>query len=160
MQFSFHPMDRISAAAIVTWHYEPPYDFYDCGSDGEDETTAMIDPTNQFVAIRERKLGLVAFCSFGLDGQVPGGDYSAEALDLGLGIRPDLTGHGWGSTFVAAVIAQAETTHTPKRLRVTIAEFNQRARLVWERAGFHFVQRFLAEVNETPFIILIRDEMP
>ncbi len=160
MQLSFQPMDRVSAAAIVTWRYEPPYDFYNGSRDGDDAITAMIDPTNQFVAIRERDLGLAAFCSFGLDGQVPGGDYSAEALDLGLGIRPDLTGHGWGSSFVAAVIAQAKTIHTPKRLRVTIAEFNQRARLVWERAGFHFVQRFLAENTQTPFIILIRDEMP
>ena len=160
MQLSFQPMDRVSAAAIVMWRYEPPYDFYNCRSDGDDAITARIDPTNQFVAIRESDLGLAAFCSFGLDGQVPGGDYSAEALDLGLGIRPDLTGHGWGSTFVAAVIAQAKTNYTPKRLRVTIAEFNQRARLVWERAGFHFVQRFLAENNGTPFIILIRDEMP
>ncbi len=152
-------MDRVSATAIVAWRYDPPYDFYNWSSDADDEIAAMLDPVNHVVTIREADLGLVAFCSFGADGQVPGGDYSAEALDLGLGMRPDLTGRGLGNAFVAAVIAEAEVHEMPKRLRVTIAEFNHRARHVWERAGFRFVQRFLAEESAIPFIILTRDEM-
>jgi [ribosomal protein S18]-alanine N-acetyltransferase len=160
IHLSFHDMDRASAATIVAWRYKPPYDFYNFDGDGEDAITEMIDPANQFAAILERELGLAAFCSFGIDGQVPGGDYSLDALDLGLGVRPDVTGRGFGSSFIAAVIAEAEARFAPARLRVTIAEFNQRARHAWERMGFHFTQRFLADDNAIPFVMLLRDEGP
>ena len=79
---------------------------------------------------------LVGFCSFGEDGQVPGGDYSTDALDIGMGIHPDFTGQGLGSSFVLAVLDYAQRKFQPTTFRVTIAAFNQRARHVWGKNGF------------------------
>jgi len=88
---------------------------------------------------------------------VPGGDYSDEALDIGLGVRPDLTGRGQGLTFVQTVLAFAQKQYTPAAFRVTIAEFNKRALRVWQKAGFRAVQRFETSFDGRPFIVLVRE---
>jgi RimJ/RimL family protein N-acetyltransferase len=87
---------------------------------------------------------------------VPGGDYSTPALDIGLGVRPDLTGRGLGFDYVNAVIDFAYRTYTPDRLRVTIAAFNARARRVWERAGFELIGKFQSEWTHIDFVIMMK----
>ena len=115
----------------------------------------LVDRQNQFYALLNESGTLVAFCSFGADGQVFGGDYSQPALDIGMGIRPDLTGRGLGSRFRDAVSAFAVATFQPPRLRVTVAEFNQRALRLWQNGGFRQTQRFVAPQSQRPFIILV-----
>lgn len=97
---------------------------------------------------------LLAFCSFGSDGQVPGGDYGAEALDIGIGMRPDLTGQGQGFSYVQTILNFAKRTFNPPAFRVTIAEFNIRARRVWEKSDFKPQQRFQATHNTRFFVVL------
>jgi ribosomal-protein-alanine N-acetyltransferase len=101
---------------------------------------------------------LIGFCTFGQDARVPGGDYAASALDIGLGVRPDLTGKGHGTEIVTAVVDFAMRTFEPQRLRVTIAEWNTRAQRVWERNGFVPQSRFVAITwTQKPFIIYGRE---
>ena len=122
----------------------------------EKEIAYFLAPENRFRQVMRDGVPIAGF-SIGLDGQVPGGDYSAVALDIGLGVRPDLTGQGLGGEIVQAVIDFAIKLDEPKALRVTIAEFNQRALRVWQKAGFREVSRFTAEETTVPFVILIRD---
>ena len=96
---------------------------------------------------------MVAFCCFGEDAQVPGGDYSAEALDLGLGVRPDLTGQGQGQVYIQAVLDYARRHYAPRSCRVTIAGFNTRAQRAWTKAGFRPMQRFESTHSHQPFVI-------
>ena len=157
MKFVFHPLDEKSAQAILTWHYPPPYDFYNLTSAATEETLRyLLDPANAFYSLFDSKGPLLAFCSFGPDGQVSGGDYRLPALDIGLGLRPDLAGHGHGSEYVQAVIDFARQTFAPARLRVTIAEFNARALRVWEKAGFQRIQLFQGGPANTSFVILLK----
>ena len=44
----------------------------------------FIDPQNRYYQIEDERGDFAAFCCFGWDAQVPGGDYSADALDVGL----------------------------------------------------------------------------
>lgn len=64
----------------------------------------MLDPERRqsyYAALSKDEL--VGFFSFGAEAQVPGGDYdNAKALDIGLGMRPDLTGKSLGLGFVEA----------------------------------------------------------
>ncbi|MEA3510292.1 MAG: hypothetical protein U9R51_02550, partial [Actinomycetota bacterium] len=76
------------------------------------------------------------------DAQVPGGNYGAEGIDIGLGVKPDQTGVGEGNRVVAAVVAHALGTFDPPQLRVTIATGNTRALRVWSGVGFSEVSRF------------------
>ena len=157
MSFTFRPLDQNSAGAILNWQYEPPYDFYNlASSDPEAVLLYLLDPRNSFYGIHGSLGDLQGYCSFGPDGQVPGGDYSTPALDMGLGVRPDLTGKGHGSEYVNAVIDFAYRTYMPDGLRVTIAAFNTRARRVWERAGFQVVQIFQGERLSMDFVIMTK----
>ena len=155
MNIAFAPMDEPAARAIVRWCYEPPYHIYNL-EDSPESIQYALDPQYNYHAMRDENGELVGFCSFGEDGQVPGGDYQAEALDIGMGIRPDLTGQGYGRDFVAAVLDFAQREFKPVAFRVTIAAFNHRARRVWESNGFKQTQAFIHQDSNREFIVMTR----
>jgi [ribosomal protein S18]-alanine N-acetyltransferase len=157
MSLIFRLLDESNARTILGWKYEPPYNIYNLASpEPEDTLHYLLDPQNAFYGIYNEQSRLEAFCSFGADGQVSGGDYTTPALDIGLGVRPDLVGQGRGSEYVKAVIDFANSTYAPERLRVTIAAFNSRARKVWEKAGFQLTQKFKGGWENTDFVILVK----
>ena len=174
MTLRFEPMDEAAARAIHGWRYEPPYDVYDLAEEPLlGLLRAFLDPKNAYYTVFDEKGQLVAYCCFGPDAQVPGGDYGPPALDVGLGLHPDLTGQGQGLSYVQAVLdfarrmpATGPTAGTlrsaspagegqPPAFRVTVAAFNRRARRVWENAGFRIVQRFERNVDALPFVIMV-----
>jgi [ribosomal protein S18]-alanine N-acetyltransferase len=161
MSLIFRSIDEASARVFLAWRYEPPYDIYNGNPEGiELELPFFMDPRNGYFCIFEENDELVAFCCFGQDAQVPGGDYSTPALDLGLGVRPDLTGQGHGLTFVEAVLDFARQTFGPANFRVTIAEFNRRAQRVWEKAGFRPVQTFQRQHDALSFVVMTQKALP
>ena len=146
-------MDDASAHAIVSWRYEPPYDVYNLDpDDAEKAAQALMDPQNAYHTLSNQQGDLLAYCCFGADAQVPGGDYTDPALDIGLGVRPDLTGQGEGPAFASAVLEFAQRTFTPAMFRVTVAGFNKRALRVWEKAGFNPAQTFCRLPDGRPFV--------
>ena len=157
MSLAFRPMDRASVRAILEWRYQPPYDLYNLDPDDPEEAVrCYMDPGNAYHSVADERGNLVAFCCFGADAQVSGGDYGAPSLDIGLGVRPDLTGQGRGSVFVNAVLGFAQRSFEPTSFRVTVAEFNKRARRVWEKAGFEHVQTFERESDGRSFVVLMQ----
>jgi len=146
-------MDESRARAILTWRYEPPYDAY---NEIEEALHLLLDPQNAYYVLVDRQEELVAYCCFGPDAQVLGGSYSYPALDIGLGVRPDLTGQGRGHLFVEAVLGFARQLLAPTLVRVTVAEFNRRALRVWTKAGFQQAQQFQRIPDGMPFVILMR----
>jgi RimJ/RimL family protein N-acetyltransferase len=148
-------MNEPSARSLVKWQYGPPYDLYNSDPSEQDSLVQfLVEPSNGYYAIRDDRRDLVAFCCFGRDAQVPGGDYRLAACDIGLGLRPDLTGRGLGAVFVRAVLDFAAQHLDPSRFRVTIAEFNRRAISVWRAVGFQPVDVFRRESDGMQFIIL------
>lgn len=128
---------------FARWRYDEPYDVYDLTDPVEELVAYFTSPEVRCHVVAHDGV-VVAFCTFGADGRVPGGDYSSEALDIGLGVRPDWTGRGLGADVVAAVVSHARTL-TAGPLRVTIARANARARRVWERNGFSEEATFRAD---------------
>ena len=157
MPFTFRPIDASSARTILCWRYEAPYDLYNHDAEQFAEgMNALLDPANSYYAVTEAEV-LVAYCCFGPDGQVPGGDYQAEALDIGMGVRPDLTGRGRGLEFATAALEFARRSLAPDAVRVTVARFNKRAQRVWENAGFKPVQVFERVPDGLAFVVLTRE---
>ncbi len=157
-EFKFVPMTEIHARDAAGWRYEPPYDFYNLNPSALENIIfkSYLNPDMNYYAVLDEQGRLIAFRCFGKDAQVPGGDYSADALDMGGGLRPDLTGQGLGPHIMNAAIAFARPLFAPRAFRVTVAEFNLRARRACEKIGYTQVQRFVAPHNQIPFVVLMR----
>nr|WP_237416855.1 hypothetical protein [Halobacillus halophilus] len=89
MVVTFCRMTQQEAEEIAAWHYPPPYDFYDMTADEEDYE-AFIDPHRRSAhTYSAYKAGmLIGFFTIH--------PTSEETVDVGLGLRPDLTGQGRG----------------------------------------------------------------
>lgn len=121
--------------------------------DGDDDTSALLDAANGYHALLDDKGEPAGFCCFGPDARVPGGDYPDDALDVGLGLRPDLVGHGLGRQAASAAFDLAGGS-TP--LRVTVAKFNCRAIRLCEGLGFERTSSFTDPRSGRRFIQLRR----
>lgn len=154
MSFNFRPIVAADAQAILAWHYQPPYDFYNPASSAiATEIKTLLNPDNAYYTVTNEQNDLVAFLCFGQDAQVPGGDYRIDALDVGVGLRPDLTGQGLGLPLITAGLEVAKSIYSPSAFRVTVATFNQRALRVWYKAGFQPIQVFKSRLTGREFMI-------
>ena len=154
MTLQFASMDRASADAIAAWRYEKAYSIYDGEADG---VRAMLNPAYRYYTITDDRSETIGFCCFGADARVRGGAYAdAGALDIGAGMRPDLTGQDRGAEFIGAILDFGRETFAPAAFRVTVAAFNERAIRVWEQAGFERVEAFRASAGGPEFAVLVR----
>jgi [ribosomal protein S18]-alanine N-acetyltransferase len=123
VEIEIQPASAAAHELLATWRYPPPYDFYD----------GDVDPVRnpeRFYEARDEAGELIGFYYF---------EPNPPDLDYGLGLRPDLTGRGLGLEFFQAGLAFARERYRPQRVYLHVAEFNERARLVYERAGFSVV---------------------
>lgn len=156
MEFDFRPLEKPQALAILDWHYPAPYDFYDFRQENRQaDLYDFLDPQNAFFAILNCDDELEGYCSFGSDGQVPGGSYRDQALDIGMGIRPDRIGQGRGSSYARAVADYGVQCYQMTQLRVTIATFNQRAQRVWRSLGFEPIETFYKTDTHKEFVVMV-----
>ena len=133
-------MTQEDAEAIAGWRYEPPYDFYNWDADDRD-LRELLDAElrgDRYYSARDLAGELIGFFAFTDDGDVVG---------VGLGLRPDLTGRGFGQSFLEEGLAFARERSAPRRFRLSVAEFNERAVLVYERAGFIKTRSYEHETN-------------
>lgn len=139
---------------FAAWRHQAPYDVYNITDPVEKAVEYFLRPsTNCHVILLDGELA--GFFTFGSDAQVPGGDYSTPARDIGLGLKPSFTGRGLGRSFVDAVVGVARESHDG--LRVTIATANRRAVRVWSAAGFVETQRFASPetvLGSNEFVVL------
>lgn len=132
------------------WRYSPPYDFYNESNDEPGDVAEV--PADHFAFIEGG--AMIGFFSVGEDARVPGGIYPDGPVDIGMGLRPDLTGRGRGGRYLAAAVEFARRQLGAVELRSTVAEVNARALRLCERAGFRRVLRFAGP--ERGFWILIK----
>ena len=145
--YRFKLMEDSEAVEISGWHYEPPYDFYDATSD-VDDLQELLDAKRRkgayFSAFDERGV-LVGFFQFESDG---------TTVDVGLGMRPDLTGHGLGNGYLLAGLEFARKRFSPEGFTLSVATFNERAILVYERAGFRRGSEYIHHTNGGEYLFL------
>ena len=147
--YVFRQIARSDAEEISRWRYPEPYATYD----GDPSSVAgLLDPRYNYHVVTDPEGELVGYFCFGADATVPAGRrlglYDEGALDVGLGMRPDLTGRGLGPEFVRAGLRFARQVFSPPAFRLTVAAFNRRAIKVYEAAGFEAVRSFGDRGNE------------
>jgi ribosomal-protein-alanine N-acetyltransferase len=150
--YVFRPMNDKEAREISGWRYDPPYDFYDATSD-PDDLAELLDPKRRregaYYAAFDERGALVGFFQF---------ERIAQIVEVGLGLRPDLTGKGLGLGFMLAGLEFARRHFSPTGFRLSVATFNERAISVYERAGFGRGEVFMHHTNggDHPFLLMTR----
>lgn len=139
------------AEQVAYWQYPEPYERYD----GTGDVSFLVDPDNGYHAVLEDD-ELVAFRCFGPDARVPGGGYSADALDTGGGLRPDLTGQGLGRRVITAGLDFGRSRFAPAAFRMTVAGYNTRALITVRALGFAEQQRFASTTDGDGYVVLVR----
>ena len=134
--FTIRPMTAADAHAVAAWRYPGEYSFYNADADADD-LTELLDPAGwgqrYFAADETAHHELAGFLEVKLTGPV---------AEIGLGLRPDLTGHGAGESFVRTCLRFASATLGAQSYTLAVAAFNHQAITVYERAGFQKVERF------------------
>jgi ribosomal-protein-alanine N-acetyltransferase len=77
-------------------------------------------------------------------------------LDIGVGLRPDMTGRGHGREFIDAILGFAIEAFSPVIVRVTIAAFNRRSRRAFEAIGFEVSHHFERSTDGMKYVQLER----
>ncbi|MFC4810429.1 GNAT family N-acetyltransferase [Paenibacillus sp. GCM10023250] len=153
MAFRLADMNRGAAAEILGWRYEAPYDFYNNAPSDEaaDELLA-----GGYAAVLGPGGELAGFFCAGAAAQVPNGAYAygGDWLDIGLGMKPELTGRGLGTPFFAAVLRFADELYGERPKRLTVAAFNRRAIRLYAKFGFRAAAEF--EAGPAVFIAMVR----
>lgn len=150
------PLTPADAAQIATWRYPPPFDLYDSADDPTE-----YDPPDQaghgyWVVDAEDGSGVIAFVCLGPEGRVTGQAHEPDAIDVGMGIRPDAVSQGLATALVPAVLAAVAARLKPSRLRTAVAAFNERSLRLCRSAGLVERRRF-AGPNGRPFVELVVD---
>jgi len=143
------PRQQEHEEAMSRWKYEGKYAFYNPEGSLQAEHPGQLTDGNSFVWINNGG-DVLGHVSYGPDGQIPtveGYVYSKDALDIGLGLRPDLCGRGLGAEFIVLCLRFGLEHYEASRFRLTVAAFNQRAIKVYQRAGFSIE----CEVTHTVF---------
>ena len=152
MQFKFNLMNENDAEAIANWHYEGIYAFYDLDQDIED-MEELLDPRNwadKYYSVVDECGELVGFFCF---------EQEDEALVMGLGLKPDSTGKGFGQIFVEAGLEFAKQKFNPSTFRLSVATFNKRAIKIYKRTGFSPHGTYVNKTNggQHEFLRMVRE---
>ena len=122
------------------WHYDGVYAFYDMDQDPEDQDE-LLNPHSweeTYHSVVDETGVLEGFFCF---------EKTGDGLDIGLGLRPDLTGKGLGMAFLEAGLVFAREKFRPSFFQLEVATFNQRAIRVYEKGGFTPTEVFMNETN-------------
>lgn len=145
MNYTFERMTQLQAEEIAKhWLYEGVYSFYDMDADPED-LAEFLDAGQRKDAYFTVHQGeeMFGFYSFT--------QTSEDTIDIGLGMKPDLTGKGIGRDFLKAGLEFAESAYCPDKITLSVAAFNKRAITLYQNSGFNEVERFAQATNGSTF---------
>lgn len=128
--FRIIPMTREQADEYLRWHYDAPYEFYNTPPQSYDENMSEIfdDNGDDFFSVLNDEDQLFGMFEFSFPDSVMG---------IGLGIRPQDTGKGYGREFVQQGIAFGRAKYRyGGTVRLRVADFNTRAIRLYTSLGF------------------------
>lgn len=152
--FLIEPMSLEYAKLISEWVYSDEYSIY--SFDNDDETIEEL-VSGQFFSCVDSEGKLVGYFCFGTSAQIPTVEnyiFDSDMLDIGLGLKPELCGQGFGSLFMQAGMNYSKQTLNAKKLRLSVACFNHRAIKLYEKLGFRQVTQVYHKNTNNKFIIM------
>lgn len=144
---------RPAAAHIIqTWRYNGIMSRYSITAN-EETHRRMCQHDGGYWQVRDAQGSLYGFVVLGAHAQVAGIEYPAPAVDIVIGLRPDLIGQLRGLALCHVAIAHAQSCYPDKTLRASIPAAHGAALAVWQRAGFYPEYAFMSRDN-VPFVAL------
>ena len=134
MRFIFRPLEQADADKIITWQYDKAYRRYDGKTFKWYLQTYLLLPflsslfRSYHFAVEDEQGNLVGMFRFS---RMP-----ENRLDIGVALRPDLTGHGNGLAFIQAGLDFGKKRYKPSYFSLNVAANNPRAIKVYTLAGF------------------------
>ena len=147
-------MTKEHARIISKWTYNDIYSFYNHCEEFVDECM-----DGMHFVFTSSKGELLGYLCFGKEARIPTVEkniYDDDFLDIGLHIRPDLTGKKLGSSFLDACLEYARENYNSNRVRATIASFNERALNLCKSAGFYSDREVTHSTLKNKFTIVKR----
>lgn len=147
--FQYFKMTEQYASLIAGWTYEEPYSLYSMDG-GLDDISELMN--GDYFYVLDYANELIGFICTGNSARVPGGYqigiYNDELyIDLGLGLKPELTGKGYGEPFLINSLQFIKDEYDKSDVQLVVAAFNERAIKVYERVGFIKGQSFKSKVS-------------
>ncbi|MFT8321303.1 MAG: GNAT family N-acetyltransferase [Bacillus sp. (in: firmicutes)] len=157
MEFHLKKMDRKCAEHVLNWKYEYPYDFYN--DEDKKESIAELLGNPYFVVLNTTR-EIIGFFCIGYAAQVPNGylfgAYEDGYIDIGFGLKPELTGRGNGFFYLSFILQYIEEKYKGMPIRLTVAKFNRRAIHLYEKVGF--VKRIEFDNLITEFQTMVKEQ--
>ena len=155
-EFQIVKMTEEYAALVSKWKYEDEYSFYD---HNENDINSYL--CDEYFACVNNCGELIGYFCFGQDARIPTVEkdpYVGDFLDIGLGLKPDLCGLGFGPAFLEKGLKYAESLFNTKSFRLSVAVFNVRAIKVYEKAGFYIDREVTNSYYGNKFVIMIKED--
>ncbi|WP_125605877.1 GNAT family N-acetyltransferase [Lapidilactobacillus bayanensis] len=153
MQLTISQLTQANALEIADdWHYQGQYAFYNMSEDPEDYdelTTPELRQDQYFQVLNSQQKLIGFFCLMDIE-------TSIDTYEIGLGLRPDLTGQGNGQEFLTAILQFVLRTKKPQKLILDVAEFNTRAQKLYANNGFTIEAKHQQATNHDiyPFVTM------
>lgn len=136
---------------LLAWRYPGDYGRYDLTPE---DRPKMTDPASTYWAIKDAG-ALIGFICVGAEARVPGMLEDRSFMDIGVGLRPDLTGQGNSRVLLPQVLDAVALSLKPAVLRAVVASWNQRAQRATESAGFRKVG--IHENDNGTYLVYLRE---
>lgn len=148
MKLEFRVPTKSDVDDILTWKYDGKYSFYDNDIQKEkmEWIESFVDSDDNF-SIYNDSNKLVGNCSF---------YYIEEFICVGLQMKPELTGKGFGIEFAKAIVDFGREKYKLNYIDLIVAKFNNRAIKVYEKLGFKVIDEFVNTIrgNDYDFIAM------
>ena len=123
-------MTAADAELVAGWRYDGDWAVYD-----QPSVSAFLDQLPLYFVVEDGS-GPVGFLCIGAAARVAGMAEEKDTVDLGLGLRPDLTGRGNGQQFGAVVLRFVEARFPSKTVRAAVQSWNARSLSLTRSLGF------------------------
>lgn len=148
------------AEEISGWIYQGEYAVYSF-EPGEETMGELLN--GDYFACVDRSNRLIGYFCKGDSARIPTKeqfDYTDDALDLGLGMKPEFCGKGLGYLFFKRGLEFMREAYGAERMRLTVACFNRRAISVYRQHGFHITTSVTHKNTLKEFYIMVNTPLP
>lgn len=123
-------MTAADAELVAGWRYDGDWAVYD-----QPSVSAFLDQLPLYFVVEDDS-GPVGFLCIGAAARVGGMTEQTDMVDLGVGLRPDLTGRGDGTEFGAIVLRFVGERFPGMAVRASVQSWNTRSLSLTRSLGF------------------------